>query len=850
MADPVDYDQRNLRHIAIDQWREAAAYAFPQRDQSRNPLRDDYQTHAAGLLAQLAAALPDLAQARPQDRAEVGVAPGVLISVETRTPDERSRVTAVKIPPGLDFNAQDIVVLRSSRMDDRTESAVLFVPDQARPFLQGRIAAYGADPGNRRRPDVDRFEVVERILTAEARALFAPGTNFAGAATWWEFWVREAPGRADALALAAMGRGLDVHGDRLVFPDTTIVLVHGDSAQILALATATIGAVAEIRRATGTIRPFLERGETVIGQADFVADLAGRITPPPAGSPVVAVLDTGVSAGHPLIAPGLAGALAYDEAWGADDHAGAGGHGTGVLSLALYGDLQGPMTDRRDVALTHFVVSMKLLPPPAFVAHEPRHYGLVTQGAVALVEIDHPSTLTYCLAVSTDEFTAERPSSWSGALDQIAAGSGPGDLGDPVRPARDRPKRLIAVATGNVSGGMRDDILVQGAIEDPSQSWNALTVGGYTAKATLTAVDWQMTPVAAANDVSPFSRGSQALPNDLTPLKPEVLFEAGNMLADAAGFCGWSPSVSLLAAGSDVVVEPLAPMWATSAAAGLAARFLGQLEAALPGLWPETYRALTVQSAQWPAPIRRRLIGRGEHWKTSTKAQRQAVLRTVGYGVPDLERAIASARNAVTLIAQAEIQPFAVGADGRSAVYNEMHFYDLPWPREGLEALENAVVILKVTLSYFVEPNLTGRAATRPDTYRSFGLRFAMKKRGETDAQFRARVNAAQEKDGDGADPEASHWLLGPKAVSAGSLHCDLWRGRAIELASHDAIAVFPVGGWWKSHIGQRRMGDIGRYSLAISIEASGQAVDLHSELEAQVAVKAAEVEVGVGVEP
>ena len=34
---------------------------------------------------------------------------------------------------------------------------------------------------------------------------------------------------------------------------------------------------------------------------------------------------------------------------------------------------------------------------------------------------------------------------------------------------------------------------------------------------------------------------------------------------------------------------------------------------------------------------------------------------------------------------------------------------------------------MKVTLSYFIEPNLTGKAATRPDTYRSFGLRFAMK---------------------------------------------------------------------------------------------------------------------------
>jgi len=656
----------------------------------------------------------------------------------------------------------------------------------------------------------------------------------------------------DALAQSARNRALDVHADRLIFPDTTVVLVHGTPAALLDLAAATTGAISEIRRAMGTIRPFLERGDVRIGQGDFVADLALRITAPPADAPVIGILDTGIAAGHPLIVPGLVGALAYDDAWGTDDHAGDGGHGTALASLALYGDLQGPMQDLRDVALTHAVVSMKLLPPAGFAPNAPRHYGVVTQGAVARIEVDHLTASTFLLATSTDEFSSARPSSWSGALDQIASGGAPGDVGDPPPVASERPKRLVVVATGNMTGGMKDEVARSGPIEDPGQSWNALTIGGYTAKATLTVEDWQKTAVALENDVSPFSRHSATLPDDLTPIKPEVLFEAGNMLVDHADFCGWSPSVSLLAAGSDVVGEPLAPIWATSAATGMAGHFLGGLQAALPGLWPETYRALTVQSADWPGPIRKRLIGRGAHWKTgktATKTLMQKVLRTVGYGVPSLERAVASARNDVTLIAQAEIQPFALGEDQRSGVYNEMHFYDLPWPRAALEALENEVVTLKVTLSYFVEPNLTGRAATRPDTYRSFGLRFAMKKRGETDAAFRARVNAAQEK-GEVAETETSYWLLGPKAVNAGSLHCDLWRGRAIELAGHDAIAVFPVGGWWKSHTGQRRMTDKARYSLMITLSAPGQPVDMHAEIEALVEVKAAEIELALSVEP
>lgn len=845
MAEPGDFNKRNKPHIAIDAWRESVGYEFPQRAHKRKPLREDYVAHGRTLLDQLAAALP--APPAPGDDARIGLnglQPGALIAVGTLAPAENARTKAVKIPTGFDFTAQDIVVLRSERRDDRTEGAIVFVPDASQAYLRNRVSGYGnANLGNAKRPDVDRFEVVETISAATAASLFAGAFDPNGPAIWWELWARQAV--ADAVAGAARAREFDVHGERLSFPDTTVVLVHARPADLLLFAQQTPGAIAEIRPATGTIRPFLARGDAVVGQADFVAELEGRVTGPVEGAPLVGLLDTGVAGAHPLIAPALAGAHAYDAAWGVDDHMDEGGHGTGMTSLILYGDLSFSMQDNRAVDLTHGVVSMKLLPPAGMPANAPQHYGLITQGAVAQIEIAHGvAARTFCLAITTDEFAPERPSAWSGALDQIAAGSSAGDAGDPPVSAHQRPKRLIIVAAGNVQGGMRDVVTSHHPIEDPAQSWNALTVGGYTTLDRVVAEDGAKTAVAAANTVSPFTRSSDMLSDDLTPIKPEVLFEAGNMLADATDYCAWSPSVSLLGAGNDVDIEPLTPMWATSAATGLAGNFMGQLEAALPGLWPETYRALTVQSAEWPAPIRKLLVGRGAHWRTATKGAKQKVLRRVGYGVPDVSRAVASAMNDLTLTAEAELQPFALSQNGGSAVYNDMHFYDLPWPREALQKLENTVVTLKVTLSYFMEPNLTGRAATRPDTYRSFGLRFRMKKRGETTEQFRARVNAAQEHDGDGADAEADYWLLGPNAISAGSLHCDLWRGHAIDLALHDAIAVVPVGGWWKSHLGQRRAEDRCRYSLVLTISAPGQEIDLHTEVMTLVEAKAAEVEI------
>jgi hypothetical protein len=847
MAEPDDHNLRDRPHISINAFRESVQYSFPSRAQQRKPLRDDYAAHAAALLDQLSQALSDLPTAAVEPRLGVeGLKAGTIVAVSTRPPSEGSRTKAVKIPATLEFPAQDIVVLRTERRDDRTESALLFVPDDARGFLRDRIANYGRDPGNARRPDVNRFEAVETISAAPVRSLFVGEVDFdVPDVVWWELWIQGGVGRAERVAVLSRAANLDVHGDRLLFPDTTVVFVHAAASALAAFAGRVPGAIAEIRRATGTIEPFLDRGAGGLGQHDWVAELAGRVTPAPNDAPAVCTLDTGVAAQHPLVVPGLKGAWAYDAAWGTDDHAPHGGHGTAVAGLVLYGDLEPHMNGAHPVALSHGVESMKLLPPQGFPPTRPPSYGVVTQGAVALVEATRPTPRrSFCLATSAVDFPSSRPSSWSGALDQVAAGSMPGDSANGV-PASEVPKRLVLVATGNVSGGMMVDVVPSQPIEDPSQSWNALTVGGFTRKEQTPAPPPVFEPVVPANHRSPFSRGSQSLPDDLTPIKPEVLFEAGNMLSDETGFCAWHEAVSLLALGSDVTAEPLVPFWATSAAVGAAGNFIGKLQASLPDRWPETHRALTVDSASWPQPIRNRLIGRGAHWKTASKAEKQQILREVGYGVPDIERAILSARNDVTMIAESEIQPFAVGADGRSGVFNEMHFYDLPWPKAALEQLENEIVVMKVTLSYFIEPNLTGRAATRPDTYRSFGLRFAMKKRSETEAAFRARVNAAQEKDGSAAETEAGWWLLGPRAIQAGSLHCDLWRGHAVDLAGHDSIAVYPVGGWWKSHVGQGRVTDKGRYALVISISAPGQAVDLHAEVANLVQVKAVEVLVG-----
>jgi hypothetical protein len=863
MANGEDFSAHDLAHIRIDAFRVPAQYEFPNRRQDRKAQREDYHAHAQSLVQHLTAALGAIPVPGQDSRVAItGQKRGAIVELETVVP-----ATPRKGPsktPALDYPAQEIVVLLSVRQDNRTERSLLFIPDDARGFLVDRINAYGAENlGNKKRPDVPRFEPIEVIRAAEARALITGQVNFAAPnPQWWELWVREPsaqkPGpRTNAVINAAEIAGLEVHHERLKFPDSEVVFVRAAAATLTTFLARIPGAVWEVRKAEGTIEPFLDLDGVGIGQHDWVDELVGRIQIPPDDAPTVCVIDSGVAAAHPLIAPAVAGAWTIDAQWGTDDHHPHGGHGTPMAGMVLHGDLFWRMNDNQPVALSHYVESVKFLPPHGFPPNRPSAYGIVTQSAVSIAEIERPNVQrSFCVASSTHLFAPDSPSSWSGALDQISAGSMPGERHDNVA-AKDHAKRLVLVAGGNVLGGPRAQVEQHHTIEDPAQSWNALTIGGFTSKAQLAL---NLTPLAAANDKSPFSTGSQYLVGELTPIKPEVLFEAGNMMVDQADYCIWHPAVSLLGTGSDIAGEPLVPFWATSAATAMAGNFVGQLKAAVPGMWPETYRALMVQSAEWPAPIRKKLIGRGAHWKGGNKGAKQLLLREVGFGVPNLARAVASARNDVTLLAQAEIQPYALGQGG-SAVFNEMHFYELPWPREALLALENAIVVMKVTLSYFVEPNLSGRAGTRPETYRSFGLRFELKKRLETDDEFRSRLSRPEEEvdnepdeqvagKANGADKqptEASRWLLGTKAVQAGSLHCDLWRGYAVDLAGHDHLAIYPVGGWWKSHLGQKRAPDKARYSLAVSITAEGQEVDLYSEIAAEVeahVIEAGQVEV------
>jgi hypothetical protein len=288
-------------------------------------------------------------------------------------------------------------------------------------------------------------------------------------------------------------------------------------------------------------------------------------------------------------------------------------------------------------------------------------------------------------------------------------------------------------------------------------------------------------------------------------------------------------SLSLLTTGSDVARHPLTPFCATSAAAAQAARLATRLAAEHPGYWPETIRALIVHSAEWTDVMKASLVaagGRREAYK---------LLRKFGYGVPSFERANASAQEHLAMVAQNTIQPF----QSKERRFKDCHFYRLPW-RHVLEELggRNVPVSLKITLSYFIEPNPGQSATVDPQRYQSFGLRFDLRRSRESAADYVERVNAL-ERDDPGAKIRATaddnRWTFGPQSIAAGSLHCDVWIGPAAELAGRDMICVKPVIGWWRNRASLEICNKQSRYALVMTLKTSEVGIDLYTPISAVV---------------
>lgn len=839
-----DDQERRLSHIFLPGHGEREDFTSPRSGGGSGAIPPrDRQQHARQieemLTAAVAAAQENIAARDPRIS---GGTPGFYLEFDLpRT--QQSVLDKLEYQGG---ERIELVAARPSPEDQDLLQATVFVPESRREYYLRKVRAYGDqdvvkyqkdadgndrldDHGNRveksRRPKNETLVAsIQAARIADASSLFTDDPQrfpAVGQMVWWEVWLRR-DGRA-VFDHAAARLNVVVKEHAVTFAERQVVLALA-APEIIGRIVANTDAVAELRLSHDTPALFMEMDGAE--QIAWTQELADRVVPPRDDAPAVCVLDSGTTRRHPLIEPALAEGdqQAWHPDWNAEDvSAQWSGHGTQMSGVALYGDLTDALVRNGPVELYHRLESVKILPDRG--VNDPDLYGYITASAVGRAEVQEPDRRrAYCLAVTSHgDYWRGRPSSWSAKIDDLAYGDGD-------------DQRLIVISAGNIGVFYpASEYLDQNdtaGIESPAQAWNAITVGASTEKCTVIHPDfsdWQA--MAPAGDLSPCSRTSVSWYH-AWPIKPDVVFEGGNHGVDpATGGGDHLDDLALLTTFNRPEERAFTVTGDTSAATAQVARIAAQILADKPDIWPETARALIVHSADWTPAMLMHLP------QNANQSNWRLIMRRYGYGVPNLERALSSTSSDVTMVVESDLQPYALeGSRTRSC---DMMLHNLPWPMEALNALGETPVEMRVTLSYFVEPNPGERGWTKRHRYSGHGLRFAVKRPEESLDRFRQRVNAAA-RDEDERVPGGGNdegWVLGPRLRDRGSVHSDVWKGTAIDLANRHGIGVYPVGGWWREKPRLERIDRRVRYSLLVSLRALVE-VDLYTEIANSVGIE------------
>ena len=461
---------------------------------------------------------------------------------------------------------------------------------------------------------------------------------------------------------------------------------------------------------------------------------------PPDTAPGVVVLDSGIAAGHPMLAPAVGDAQTYlDGTTAADEH----GHGTMVSGIALYGDVARCVLDRS------FIPSLRLF--------SGRVLDDQNEGQPRLIHNQVESAVRYfveqygCRVFNLSYGDRNKPyqkrhlTGLAVTLDALSR-----DLGV-----------LFVVPTGNFEGDqdgpadwrteypayLNSD---QAPLIDPAPAFNALTVGS------LARYDqnWQgirypndpnYRPVARVDEPSPFTRSGPSLNG---AIKPDLVDYGGNLHVDIH-VDATATRVGELSTSRDFAAgRPFAEDAGTSFAAPHVAHAAARILTELPDATPDLCRALLVAHASPTQACLDLLADDGDRLRD-----------LVGYGIVDRSALYRSLEDCVTLWAEETIQ------------HGRHHFYELPIPAEFWQG-DRRDRHLTVALAH--RPPVR---TTRID-YKAVNIAFNLVQAGSLDEVARS-FNAATDRS---ANPSISERSLGRDITaqrrSRGTVQASTWTFR------------------------------------------------------------------------
>lgn len=822
------------KNIFINRKPVTLPYSTPSSGPIKNnfPIRDRLD-HSKKIEAQLSSAWEKLEDTRNVITSKTE--DGVYIQIKGSIGFELKTKSLENLKPN-----KPVRLLNIKELDDQTV-ATIFVPNEQKDYFQKKIEKYKESETSE-----EVISTIESLQLGLVEDLWTSNINLMPQEhkEWCEIWLLYEKKDEPNEIIKAFEEICDNHqieykknltnfdeikAQALIFPERIIIPVFVNKNDLMYIQSH-FSKIAEIRKLPSMTSFIMNNSH--LDQIKWVEDITERIDLSNQGSTSIAILDTGIAQGHPMIEPFLKENHMDTVLTNSADVFDNSGHGTKMAGIAIYNDIEHILQGHNDlIEINHYIESIKILENGN--ENKPELYGYLTQQAISLLEINNPElkNRVITMAVTTEAETIDdgRPTSYSAAIDAIVA--------DSNNLFEEREPKLFFISAGNTLLSeiydSKDPIIAQinHSVENPGQSWNAITVGAYTEKGNLPDELDDFYPVSVPRDISPFNSTSFLWDEKRWPVKPDIVFEGGNLAAqdqlNGDVFYTELDELSGLSTSREFYLgNSFEPFNMTSYATAQASNFAAQIIHQYPDYWPETIRALLIHSAEWTDEMKKSLLTK------KTKKDYRDFVRICGYGVPNLERAILSSSNRVNMIIEDEIQPYIKETSGVKT--NDMKLHSIPWPMDILQSLGNIPVRLRVTLSYYIDP-APGEVGWKDKyRYQSCGLRFDVKNSDENTEMFLQRINKAiRDTEYENSSTNiSSRWLLGVNTRNNGSIHSDIWEGTAIELSTCDEIAVYPVQGWWKTRPHLNKFDSKMRYSLIVTIETEDAENDLYSEIE------------------
>lgn len=747
-------------------------HTLPQKDRAQ---------HAAFVKASYETAV-NHAIARLDERQKQGhpVASGVYIDLEM---DKNFIPTS--------FGKQDgpsgaTIMKVTSKDDENSVGVTVYVKKDKKDWLAKKAEAYAQKDTESGKPSYAKQIVpINNITATDIRTLYVSSAEFDAipeeGCNIYELWLSHSEENSVVNVQAILSQlKMDVVAEPLVFDGVDVWLVQASKQQLysLPLSLGYIEGIRPYQKPTILINSKSEArewSELIKGEIIYSNN---------AENVQIGILDTGVNNAHELLSAALPDER-MDIAIGVAEATDKTNHGTGMAGLALFGDLTDIVYQRNtQIYVRHALSSVKIFEKDYETAKE--FYGAVIEEAID--KASNMGAAIQCMAITDERSYDGTATSSSAALDESIYHQGACD-------------RLVIISAGNIETESVDhDNYIESckanAVKSPAQAWNALTVGAYTEKTVIE--DESYTPLSAPGGVSPFSCSSYPWYGKRN--KPEIVMEGGNVAYHPLFKEVAHRDLSLVTTNNDLN-EPLETFNATSAATGLAARLAARIKVENPQLSMLSIRGLLVHSAQWTEEMKR----------IDNIEERMSLC---GYGVPNENAAIYSNEQRATFIFENTLIPYKQNENRNN--YYQLHFYDLPWPKQLLEEMGEEDVKMRITLSYYVKPSPGYAGRTSKYRYPSATLHFDLKTATETTEEFLRRKN--QNEGERTTKNNSSRWAVKQQRRERGTVQSDWIECTATDLAELDKIVVYPGQGWWK----ERKLDNVDNavpYSLIVSIE-------------------------------